>query len=136
VLKVFVHVIYWTNYCCWIIIECPRFLRARKSAVPLKLVRISSTVTLLRPFSDFRTFRPNFTSTYNLLQPLDFDQSFTSTCTRPIRSPDLQKGRTTEAEICEPKYRSPNREVESLYRREVERSKYGSTENVELMRTR
>ena len=80
-------------------------------------VRISSTFSLRRPFSYLRHFlhfdpptllRPklyfdlNLTSTF--LDKLYFDQNCTSTCTsRPIRSPDLSKGRSTEVEVNESK---------------------------------
>jgi len=49
-------------------------------------------------------FDLNLTSTY--LANLYFDQNCTSTCaSRPIRSPDLTKGRTKEVEVEQSKYR-------------------------------
>jgi len=57
----------------------------------------------------------NFTSTFSA--KLYFDQNCTSICTsRPIRSPDLTKGRSTKVEVRESKERGRSAEKVELMR--------------------
>ena len=56
---------------------------------------------------------------------IEFGQKFISTCTsRPIRNPDLTKGRSTEVEVSEPKYRKgpryENAEVQKSRKRRTD----------------
>ena len=62
----------------------------RTDAYP-EISRIQILSTVLLKFLGTHQFNPS-----TLLRPLYFDQNCTSTCTsRPIRSTDLQKGRST-----------------------------------------
>ena len=81
--------IFWK---CWIGYALVTLLRPKRY-LDLNLTSIFFVTTLLRPFW------PNFTSS-----KLYCDQNCTSTCaSRPIRNPDLTKGRSTEVEVTESK---------------------------------